>query len=135
MSVYCSLFSFKEPGVGYIFLKILVLYNGIIKCFQGGSCPEQGKKKQQSIGIRSLYSNISYGFEYKKDCISQLSIIMFLKRKNKVLSPNILSLATSVIDHNTYKSTIINLVTKKSILVYLKAPYWVSYCSTYMPVT
>ena len=27
---------------------------------------QTGKKNQQSIGIKSIYSNTSYGFEYKK---------------------------------------------------------------------
>ena len=27
---------------------------------------EHGKKKQQSIGIKSFYSNTSYGLEYEK---------------------------------------------------------------------
>ena len=40
-------------------------------------------KKKQSIGIKSFCSNTSYGFEYKKNCISNLSIKMFIKRKNR----------------------------------------------------
>ena len=46
-----------------------------------------------------------------------------------------LNMSPKFLLHNAYKSTVINLVTKKSILVYLKAPYWVPYCSTYMLVT
>ena len=47
------------------------------------------QKKQQSIAIKSFYSNTSCGFEYKKNCISKLSINMFIKREKrsrKVLS-------------------------------------------------
>ena len=46
-----------------------------------------------------------------------------------------LNMSPKFLHHNAYKSTVINLVTKKSILVYLKTPYWVPYCSTYMLVT
>ena len=28
-------------------------------------------KKQKSIGIKSSYSNTSYGFEYKKNCMNK----------------------------------------------------------------
>ena len=38
-----------------------------------------GQKK--SIGIKPCYSNTFYGFEYKKNSISKLSIKMFIKRK------------------------------------------------------
>ena len=38
-----------------------------------------GQKK--SIGIKPFYSNTFYGFEYKKNSISKLSIKMFIKRK------------------------------------------------------
>ena len=31
-------------------------------------------EKRKSIGIKSLYSNTSYGFKYDKICISKLSI-------------------------------------------------------------
>ena len=42
-----------------------------------------GQKKQQSIGIKSFYTNTSYGFEYKKNCISKFSIKVFIKRKTR----------------------------------------------------
>ena len=45
------------------------------------SCPKKGKK-QQSIGIKSFYSNRSYGFEYK-NYISKLSIKIFTKSKTR----------------------------------------------------
>ena len=41
------------------------------------------QKKQQSIAIKSFYSNTSCGFEYKKNCISKLSINMFIKEKRE----------------------------------------------------
>ena len=63
-----------------------------------------------------------------------IRLIRDLKTFDSKISSCILFLATSVIDHNTYKLAVINLVTKKSILVYLKAPYWVPYCSAYMSV-
>ena len=42
----------------------------------------QSHQKQQQIGIKSCYSNASYSFEYK-NCISKLSIKMFIKRKTR----------------------------------------------------
>ena len=75
------------------------------------------------------FDTVDYTVLIKK--LSQLNSCITCSHLNSC----ILFLATSVIDHNTYKSTVINLVTKKSILVYLKAPCWVPYCLTYMPVT
>ena len=40
-------------------------------------------KKQQSIGIKSFYSNTSYGFEYKKNCIRKLASKIFIKSKTR----------------------------------------------------
>ena len=53
--------------------------------------PSRGNK-QQSEGIKSFYSNIFYGFEYKKNSISKLSIKMFINRKTRVGIAYILSL-------------------------------------------
>ena len=39
-----------------------------------------GYKKQQSIGIKSFHSNSSYGFECKENCISKMSIKMFINK-------------------------------------------------------
>ena len=41
---------------------------------------QERQKQQQSIGIKSFYSNTSYGFEYHKNCMNKLFIKMFLKR-------------------------------------------------------
>ena len=35
------------------------------------------------IGRKSFYSNISYGFEHKKNCISKLSLKIFIKSKTR----------------------------------------------------
>ena len=43
----------------------------------------QAGQKKQSMGIKSFYWNTPYGFEYKKNCISKLSIKVFIKRKTK----------------------------------------------------
>ena len=42
--------------------------------FSEGKLSQAGQKKQQSSGIKSFYSNIPYGFEYKKNSINKLSI-------------------------------------------------------------
>ena len=60
-----SLFLFKEPGVFHIFFEILALRSDIQNNCRGEAVPGR-VKKQQSIGIKSLYSNTSDGFEYKK---------------------------------------------------------------------
>ena len=49
-----------------------------IKYFQRRSCPKQDKK-QQCIGIKSFYSKISQGFEYKKTA----SVNCLLKKVHK----------------------------------------------------
>ena len=50
--------------------------------FSEENLSKQGKK-QQSIGRKSSYSNTSSGFEYKKNCLSKLSITMFIKRETR----------------------------------------------------
>ena len=35
------------------------------------------------MGIKSFYLNTPYGFEYKKNCISKLSIKVFIKGETK----------------------------------------------------
>ena len=42
---------------------------------------KQGKK--QNTGIKSFYSNTSYGLGFTKKCISKLSIKIFIKKKNR----------------------------------------------------
>ena len=76
-----SLSQFQESRVVYFLLTFLVLCNDM-KCFQRRSCHRQGNK-QRSIGIKSFYSNTSYGFEYKRNCISKLFVKMFIKRKTR----------------------------------------------------
>ena len=57
-----SLSYFKEV---YIFLEYLVLFNATLNVSRGAAVPNKAKK-QQSIGIKSFYSNTSSGFEYIK---------------------------------------------------------------------
>ena len=40
---------------------------------------QTGQTKKQSVGIKSYYSNTSYGLEYEKKCISKFSIKKFIK--------------------------------------------------------
>ena len=84
-----------------------------MKYFQGRSCPKQDKK-QPSIGIKSFYSNASYGFEYKKNCISKVSIKMFIKRKvwagNVYANRMLLNYKTSVTYKNIFDFTPDNCV-------------------------
>ena len=47
-----------------------------------GSCLKCSKK-QQSIGIKFFYSNISYGFEYKKNYIRKPFVKIFIKRNTR----------------------------------------------------
>ena len=42
---------------------------------------QPGQKNHQFIGNKSFYLNTSNRLEYKKNCISKLSIKMFIKRK------------------------------------------------------
>ena len=57
-------------------------------------------QKQQSIGIKYFYWETSYGFEYKKNCSSILSVKMFIKKKTREGKPYVyqmlLSFKTSV---------------------------------------
>ena len=80
------IFLIKRVRGGLYFLvvyKFLVLYND--KLFQAG---HKKKNKKKGAGIKSFYSNTSYSFEYKKDCISKLSVKMFIKRKTRACLPN-----------------------------------------------
>ena len=40
-------------------------------------------EEKKKVGIKSFFSNTSYGFEYKIFYISKLSVKMFVKRKTK----------------------------------------------------
>ena len=59
---------------------------------------QAGQKKQQNISIKSFYANAFYGFEYRKNCKSKLSIKRFIKRRKNVHAYRILlSFKTSAI--------------------------------------
>ena len=60
---------------------VVCLCNDIQNIFKKEAVPSRARK--QRIGIKSFYSGIIYGFEYKKNCISKLSIKMFIKRKTR----------------------------------------------------
>ena len=59
-----------------------MIYNNTQNVFREEAAPRRAGKKQQSIGIRCSYSNASW-FWIKKNCISKLSIKMFIKRKTR----------------------------------------------------
>ena len=42
-----------------------------------------GKRTKYWFDIESFYSNRFYGYEYKENCISKLSIKIFIKRKSR----------------------------------------------------
>ena len=55
-----------------------MLCNDISNLFKGKAIPNRSKK--QGTGIRPFYSNTSYCFEYTINCISKLSIKVFIKK-------------------------------------------------------
>ena len=63
---------------------------------------EVKKKKQESIGIKSFYLNASHGLEYEKNCITKLSIKIFIKKQYRLMQYRmLLSFKMSI----TYKKT------------------------------
>ena len=79
-----------------------------------------GQKNQKSIGKKFSYSNRSYGFEYKKTCISKLSLKIFIKRKTRAekayLSRMLLSYKTSI-TYNFFNFTPENCVHYEAVFV------------------
>ena len=60
-----SFSQFNESEMARIFFKFAVLCNDIQNVFRGDGVPSR-EKDQDSSGIKSLFSNAPYGFEYKK---------------------------------------------------------------------
>ena len=51
--------------------------------FSEETLSQVGPKKQRSIGLKYFYSNTTEGLEYEKNCISELSITMFIKKPKR----------------------------------------------------
>ena len=101
-----------------------------MKCFQNRNCSKQGKK-QRSIGIEFFYLKTSYGFEYKRNCISKFYMEMFIYRKtragNAYAYQMLLSFQTSV----TYKKKLTSNQRTLSILKQLSqdiTPFSAGHC-------
>ena len=61
------------------------------------------QKKQQSIGIKSFYSNTPSGFGYKGNYVRKLSNKMFIKRKTRAGKPYDCPMLPSFKTSVTYK--------------------------------
>ena len=68
--------------------------------FSEKKLPQAEQKKCRSVGIKHFYSNTYYGFEYKRNWVSKLSIKIFIKRRTRGGKPHayqmLLSFKTSI---------------------------------------
>ena len=74
--------------------------------FRGEAVPSS-INNHQTIRKKSFHWNISYGFEYKRDCISKLSIKMLIERETRTGKSNTYWMLLIKTNWVTYKNKLI----------------------------